>query len=99
MDARARWARANASQGAVVTAIYTSNVEQYLFQDGLWHAFAENLSRLPIDASSTLIRSCFNNCANGGYRSWSMLDSMRSLLDDARAGRIRMYWDVLARSR
>jgi hypothetical protein len=87
------------SRGGTVTTYYASNVEQYLFQDGLWETFAENLAALPIDASSTLIRSCFNNCANGGYRSWSLLDSIRSLVDDAQAGRIRMYWDVLARSR
>jgi hypothetical protein len=87
------------SRGGTVTTYYTSNVEQYLFQDGLWEAFAGNLATLPTDASSTLIRSCFNNCANGGYRSWSLLDSIRPLVDDARAGRIRMYWDVLARSR
>jgi len=87
------------SHGGAVTTYYTSNVEQYLFQDGLWWTFAENLGLLPVDESSTLIRSCFNNCANGGYRSWSLLDSIPALVDEARAGRIRMYWDVLARSR
>jgi hypothetical protein len=87
------------ARGATISTFYTSNVEQYLFQDGVWSAFAENLAALPFDASSTLIRSCFNNCSNGGFRSWSLLDSLPSLIEDARAGRIQMYWDVLARSR
>jgi len=43
---------------ATVTAFYTSNVEQYLFQQSdEWRRFYENLSFLPIDSSSTLIRS------------------------------------------
>ncbi len=87
------------ARGGRVTTYYTSNVEQYFFQDGLWTAFAENLAALPVDESSTLIRSCFNSCSNGGFRSWSLLDSIPSLVEDARAGRIQMYWDVLARSR
>ncbi|HUF47929.1 MAG TPA: hypothetical protein VMM93_08935 [Vicinamibacterales bacterium] len=90
------WVR---ERGGTVGTYYASNVEQYLFQDGLWPAFADNLSTLPLEKTSTLIRSCFNNCAAGPYRSWSMLDSMPALVADARAGRVRMYWDVLSRSR
>lgn len=92
-------ARYAEKHGAVVTTFYTSNVEQYLFQDGMWAEFARNLATLPVDPSSTLIRSCFNNCAHGGYRSWMLLDSIPELVADAGAGRIGMYWDVLARSR
>jgi hypothetical protein len=87
------------ARGGVVTTYYTSNVEQYLFQDGIWPEFVDNLAALPLDPTSTLIRSCFNNCASGLYRSWSMLDSIPSLVEDARAGRVRMYWDVLSRSK
>jgi hypothetical protein len=42
---------------AKVTAFYLSNVEQYLTQDGKWEAFCRNFSTLPLDASSTFIRS------------------------------------------
>jgi hypothetical protein len=84
---------------ATVTTFYTSNVEQYLFQDGLWPRFAANLSTLPTDESSTLIRSCFNNCASSAYRSLSLLDSIPSLLEAVDGGRVRVYWDVLSRSR
>lgn len=47
------------SQGAVVTAIYTSNVEQYLFQNDLWRRYYDNVAALPTDGTSTFIRSFF----------------------------------------
>jgi len=50
--------------GATVTAFYLSNVEQYLVQDGVWDAFCRNVATLPLDASSTFIRS--QNGGGGG---------------------------------
>ena len=44
------------THGATVGAFYLSNVEQYL-QDGKWAAFCRNAAALPLDASSTFIRS------------------------------------------
>jgi hypothetical protein len=44
-------------RGAVVSAFYVSNVEEYLRQDALWTAFCRNVAALPLDGSSTLIRS------------------------------------------
>jgi len=41
----------------VVTAFYLSNVEQYLRQDGIWDDFCHNIASLPLDGSSTFIRS------------------------------------------
>jgi hypothetical protein len=46
-------------RGAAVTAIYTSNVEQYLFQNDVWRTYYENVARLPTDDTSTFIRSFF----------------------------------------
>src|SRR5262249_3879699 len=44
--------------GSTVTAFYTSNVEQYLFQqDDDWRKFLTSVSTFPLDASSTFIRS------------------------------------------
>jgi hypothetical protein len=40
-----------------VSAFYLSNVEQYLHQDGIWSSFCENASTLPVDETSTFIRS------------------------------------------
>ena len=45
------------SRGATVTAFYLSNVEQYLLQDGRWNVFCANVAALPLDGSSTFIRS------------------------------------------
>jgi hypothetical protein len=88
------------AHGATVTTFYASNVEQYLFQDRLWPDFARNVASLPLDETSTFIRTCFNNCAtNLNYRSVTMLDSMPGLLRDFEAGRILSYWDVLSHRR
>jgi hypothetical protein len=40
-----------------VNTFYLSNVEQYLRQDGIWDAFCANVASMPLDASSTFIRS------------------------------------------
>lgn len=42
---------------ATVSAFYLSNVEQYLHQDGVWGAFCRNAATLPLDETSTFIRS------------------------------------------
>jgi hypothetical protein len=50
------------ARGAVVSAFYTSNVEQYLFQqDGVWQAFFANVGTMPVNSSSTFIRAVFGN--------------------------------------
>jgi hypothetical protein len=73
---------------AVVTAYYLSNVEQYLFQNGRSGAFYANLSTLPLDDNSTLIRSA---------RGINVLDPIRALLKDVSDGKIRTYADVTIR--
>ena len=44
------------ARGAVVSAFYVSNVEQYLFGDGKASAFYENVGALPVNARSVFIR-------------------------------------------
>jgi hypothetical protein len=90
-----------AARGAKVTTFYASNVEQYLFQDSIWGDFAENLAALPTDQTSTFIRSCFNMCISTTFNSRvvMLLDSVPALVRDHRAGLIRSYYDVLARTR
>jgi hypothetical protein len=58
--------------GATVAAFYLSNVEQYLLQDGLWTAFCANVATLPLDESSTFIRS------RGGMWLGPMLSEVKS---------------------
>ena len=42
--------------GAIVTAFYVSNVEQYLRRNDVWDRFCANVASLPLDADSTFIR-------------------------------------------
>jgi hypothetical protein len=42
---------------ATVSAFYLSNVEQYLRQDGILRYFCSNAAALPLDQTSTFIRS------------------------------------------
>jgi len=51
--------------GATVTAMYLSNVEQYLTQDGIWNYFCANVASMPLDAKSTFIRSARGSGAPG----------------------------------
>jgi len=88
------------SHGVTVGALYASNVEQYLFQDGLWRVFMRTVAALPQNESSTFIRSCFNSCASpAGTRAVQLVDSMPGLLRDLEKGRILSYADVLNHSR
>jgi hypothetical protein len=89
-----------AARHDTVGVFYTSNVERYLFQNGTWRQFLANVERLPIDDSSTFVRSCFDSCSGpGNSRAVTLLDSMTGLIRDAHAGRIRGYFDVLRHSR
>ena len=77
-----------AERGATVTAFYTSNVEQYLFQNGVWTAFYENVAHLPLASGSVIIRS-----PRGG----SVVDPIQTLLNDVGDGKIRTYADITIR--
>jgi hypothetical protein len=54
LRAVAEWLR---DRGAIVGAFYTSNVEQYLRNDGLWMNFCRSAATFPVDDASTFIRS------------------------------------------
>jgi hypothetical protein len=56
------------AHGATVSAFYLSNVEQYLDQDGKRQAFCRSVATLPLDNSSTFIRSSSRGARGfGGY--------------------------------
>ena len=91
--------------GATATAFYTSNVEQYLFQqDEDWKKFYSNLAAIPVDGSSTFIRSVSNRgfqyriFNNQGRRSMPRLCEIADLLEAFDGGRILTYSDVIAMS-
>ncbi|HUR20935.1 MAG TPA: hypothetical protein VMZ90_09025, partial [Vicinamibacterales bacterium] len=88
-----------AAHNTVVGTIYTSNVEQYLFQYETWRAYYANVGTLPLDERSTFVRSCFTQCmAPAGSRSVQLLDPVAALLRDVTGGRIASYYDLLTRS-
>lgn len=70
------WVR---QRGAFVTAYYLSNVEQYLYQDGLWQRFCANVATLPLDDSSTFIRSM-----SGGGRGRGLINSLANIRAETR---------------
>jgi hypothetical protein len=47
-------------RGAAIGVFYLSNVEQYVGRDGVWREFCANVASLPLDRSSTFIRSVRN---------------------------------------
>src|SRR5439155_15580777 len=78
-----------------VSAFYTSNVEQYLFQeDGVWQKFYANVAMLPADDRSVFIRSVANNAiqlAKPIRLSIPVLSPIRGLLAAFNGGRIGSY--------
>jgi hypothetical protein len=95
--------------GATVTAFYLSNVERYLFQstgvnqNGGWTNFYNNVATLPLDSSSTFIRSAGGGVPGsrgaGGMRSPNLLASMQETVAAVKDGRIRSYDDVFTLSK
>lgn len=88
--------------GEVVSAFYVSNVEQYLFQDGLFGEFYRNVATLPVSDSSVFIRSVSARMGYTGPMQWSdgratVLDPIQTSLRDFRLGRIRRYFDLNVR--
>jgi len=91
--------------GGIITAFYTSNVEQYLFQSDDWKKFFTNVGTLPLDGSSTFIRAVFNfntppmQTGTPGPRSRTMLASIAEQVQAFTDGKLVTYWDVIQTSR
>ena len=65
-------------RNAIVSAFYLSNVEQYLRQDLIWDNFCANVATLPLDETSTFIRSVRRGNATPGIGLSSELGIMLS---------------------
>jgi hypothetical protein len=78
-----------------VATFYTSNVEFYLFGDGRFERFVENLRRLPRQPGSVIVRSVFRGGGRlPGYNSASLTQPIDVLLDGYAKGRFHDYWDL-----
>ena len=92
-------------RNARVSAIYVSNVEQYLFQSGdAWRKYYESVSTLPTDSTTTFIRSVGGGFGGGGggggmVRLPSVLSSVQAIVTAYREGRVNSYYDVIQMSR
>jgi hypothetical protein len=89
---------------AKVSVFYLSNVEQYLFQEpGQWRRFWENVSALPLDSSSTFIRTVnagsYGRIGGYGMRFQSLLGPMAETVRAFGQGRLRYYNDVIRMSK
>ena len=94
-------------KGERVSAFYTSNVEFYLmrgYQDTEFDQFARNLSTLPRNANSVIIRSYFNGTWGyehpqtvSGYYSTQLLQTMDSFVKEYDAGGYRSYTDLIGK--
>jgi hypothetical protein len=90
------------SRGERLSAFYTSNVEFYLFGDGTFPRYFQNLKRLPHTPQSVIIRSMFDGyafSASPGYYSESFTQPIDELLERLRAGAIHGYRDLATRDR
>jgi len=95
------------SHGSTVSAFYTSNVEQYLFQqDDDWRKFLTNVSTFPLDDSSTFIRSshfAYGDAATaqpvGRSRFIQLLSPMTEVTGAFKRGKITNYDDLIRMSK
>ena len=90
------------ARGAVIGAFYTSNVEQYLFRNGVWRSFYANLATLPVDDRSVIIRSVsprdgYLGVPKGPDGRVNVLDPIAALVRDVEAGKIGTYYDITSR--
>ncbi|MDA1080325.1 MAG: hypothetical protein O2973_01410 [Gemmatimonadetes bacterium] len=94
----AQWMEAN---GETLSALYTSNVEQYLFRgEGGFAEFAKSVERFPRNAKSAIIRSCFT-CGGGhphavaGYHAVMTVQLVDRFVELRQSGQLGRYYDLV----
>ena len=95
--------RAIRQRGEQVTVFYVSNVELYMFRDGLFQHYADTVSGLPRNNHSVIIRSIFNGPGvwsqqdmAPGYASASVTERLDDFAADHAARRDGSYQALLA---
>ncbi|MFN7944340.1 MAG: hypothetical protein U0Z53_03235 [Blastocatellia bacterium] len=86
-------------KGLTVSAFYTSNVEQYLFQNRVFEAFVSNVRKLPINDRSLFIRAAVARGGHPaglpGHRLTTLLQRVTVFLNDFAEGRYPSYWSLV----
>jgi hypothetical protein len=91
------------ARGLTVSAFYVSNVEFYLARDGTFGRWARNVSALPRDRRSVLVRSIFSSFgpphphAVPGHGSTQSLQTLESFDRAMERGGYRSYRDLVTR--
>ncbi|MBI2817645.1 MAG: hypothetical protein HYX72_11970 [Acidobacteria bacterium] len=86
--------------GHSVSAFYTSNVEEYLYDDNQFGGFVENVKKLPVTERSVIIRSVKGYLGQHpawvpGTRMITLLEKIPVFLDDYKAGLYPNYWALV----
>ena len=88
-----------AERGDRLSAFYTSNVEFYLFGDGKFQRFMDNLSKLPRTGNSLIVRSVFGGYSLPqsvpGYYSTSLVQPVDELLQGYSNAKFRAYRELI----
>jgi hypothetical protein len=95
-SALAEIGRLMASRGERLSAFYASNVEFYLFADGKFPRFVENLEHLPRTSRSLIIRAVFGGFGQStpGYYSSSLVQPVDRLLQGYASGSFHSYSEL-----
>ena len=92
--------------GRTVSAFYVSNVEMYLFRQGTFGRYAENVRALPSLPTSVIVRSSFGRGWRGvepdprtqplpGHLSVQLMQTFGTFLDLTARPDSVSYWDIL----
>jgi hypothetical protein len=92
MVAIGRWLR---EHNLRLSIFYASNVEFYLFREGTFARFVDNLSRLPHGHRALIIRSVFGGGGGFGGGSVSQTQVVAELLDGFSRGKYHQYWELV----
>jgi hypothetical protein len=86
-------------RGEKVSAFYVSNIENYLFRDGTFPRFVDNVKKLPRSDKSVIIRSLFGGMSLPesvpGYYSTSAIQSINEFVANCGSTRCRGYYELL----
>jgi hypothetical protein len=94
----ADWMRAN---NELLSAFYTSNVEQYLYRDGGFEEFAASVERFPRRNQAVFIRSCFvcrgaHTERVSGYYSVQIVQFVDAFVTMRKGGQLQQYFDLVS---
>ena len=88
--------------GYTVSAFYTSNVEEFLYDNQVYNAFADNIRKLPISGKSVFIRAVRAGWSLNdhpaympGDRMTPLLQRLSVFLDDYQQGLLPDYWSLV----